>query len=567
MSWSTGGASGSDASDDVLFGLDDGPGGLAGSCDADWEGSVCHAVPGAYTSGGGATRSSDQEQSASAGNKRRAPQTVAEASKHARAKKRQEMELLREENVRLRGERAQFLLRIESLMAKVQEMREGGDVDVQIENELLKAQLEEHKNFVSALHKIAQGCPTSDLTRRRVYSQGANYAVTQVLSLLTRSVTEQRLWTPARLSERVLRQHPALCNIKAVYFRFVDDFRAVAPRTPLQSSASVASSPSSPSSPSSISSPPPSSPTPPSRRIHVRIDHLLPNASVDEVSAVYWNVWEDIDTMHRFFQGLDGGSYGQGDFELQHLIQDTIERQTSSALRPNAREEQKINISYVREPTLGEGKPEDAAAFVFCATKTRQEISRGALCLPDAWQQGEPAEPDSACMTCTVLARSTTVHYEAEAVPKRIKTHYVEGGALWALPGGRGCMMASALSIPEALEQRWISGAADVIAADGLVTDKFAQYIAGFVKLISMAGQQQLLLQQQRQHQHHQQPHEQQQHQHQQQQQQDRQLEGIQQPMMGLPLPRPPRQQLVAVEPKARAGRRASLGKRPVASQ
>ncbi len=102
------------------------------------------------------------------------------------------------------------------------------------------------------------------------------------------------------------------------------------------------------------------------------------------------------------------------------------------------------------------------------------------------------------------------------------------------------------------LEQRWISGAADVIAAGGLVADKVAQYMAGFVRLLSMAGQRQ---RQQRQHQ---QPHEQQRSPYTQQLKEEQGLSWTC-PCLCLRAKEPS-----AADPKTRAGRRTSVVRRPV---
>lgn len=70
---------------------------------------------------------------------------VAEASRKIRAKKKQEEAELREENQKLREERAAMLQKITDLETSISSLSER---DADLENELLRTQLDQHKGFL-----------------------------------------------------------------------------------------------------------------------------------------------------------------------------------------------------------------------------------------------------------------------------------------------------------------------------------------------------------------------------------------------------------------------------------
>jgi len=107
-------------------------------------------------------------------------QQIAAASRASRARRKRELEDLRDENKRLREERSQFLSKIGELQMKVEHMRERGSTDMRVENELLRAQLEEHKRFVSCFKKLCDGAPTSLNARHMIYKQGSDSAQEQI---------------------------------------------------------------------------------------------------------------------------------------------------------------------------------------------------------------------------------------------------------------------------------------------------------------------------------------------------------------------------------------------------
>lgn len=120
--------------------------------------------------------------------KRRA--AVAAASRATRAKRKRELEELKTKNKRLEKQRADYLGTISELQTKVQALRETGSIDIRMENDLLKAELTEHKRFLGHFRNIAQGLPTTDSAKRVMLVQTADSAVSQVFGLLSTSMVD-----------------------------------------------------------------------------------------------------------------------------------------------------------------------------------------------------------------------------------------------------------------------------------------------------------------------------------------------------------------------------------------
>jgi hypothetical protein len=72
----------------------------------------------------------------------------------------------------------------------VQALRETGSIDLRMENDLLRAELMEHKNFISRFKRIADGLPTSHSAKKVMLQQGSDTAVAQVLGLLSTSMAD-----------------------------------------------------------------------------------------------------------------------------------------------------------------------------------------------------------------------------------------------------------------------------------------------------------------------------------------------------------------------------------------
>ena len=91
---------------------------------------------------------------------------VAEASRKIRARKRQEEEDLRSENAKLKEERSSLLNKITELEKAIGELTER---DLDLENELLRTQLEQHKGFLKGfLETIASVEPSETSSKGEV---------------------------------------------------------------------------------------------------------------------------------------------------------------------------------------------------------------------------------------------------------------------------------------------------------------------------------------------------------------------------------------------------------------
>jgi len=93
---------------------------------------------------------------------------VAEASRKVRARKKREEEELREENTRLREERTSLLSKITDLEKAIGDLTER---DLDLENELLRTQLEQHKGFLKGfLETVAELEPSEASSKGEVSS-------------------------------------------------------------------------------------------------------------------------------------------------------------------------------------------------------------------------------------------------------------------------------------------------------------------------------------------------------------------------------------------------------------
>lgn len=75
-------------------------------------------------------------------------------SKTAREKRKKELVGLQSENKRLREERSEFLKKIEYLEKRVDLLSDQTCRTMQLDNEILRVQLEEHKKFVGGFMQL-----------------------------------------------------------------------------------------------------------------------------------------------------------------------------------------------------------------------------------------------------------------------------------------------------------------------------------------------------------------------------------------------------------------------------
>jgi len=189
---------------------------------------------------------------------------IAKASRKARQKRRNEINKLQEENKKLKVERVSHLAKIGELEEKVRKIRtEGEAVDVQLENELLRKQLEEHKLFIRGCKRLIDGVPTDSTVLKQMLDKGANFAETTVYSLIAQSLRDE--WLPAKLNPKFFDSncvpgvHLAVC-----YKRYKAKLEAEGNKVSKEIS-----------------------------KMSVRIDMVFPNADVSDVLCAYSRAWID----------------------------------------------------------------------------------------------------------------------------------------------------------------------------------------------------------------------------------------------------------------------------------
>lgn len=106
------------------------------------------------------------------------------AAKANREKKKRELKELRRSNAELMKERQEFRRIIADLQLQAQANREAGEIDLETENELLRAELQAHKSFIAQFKRVADGTAVSNKEKHTALLKGAKAAVGQVVGLL-----------------------------------------------------------------------------------------------------------------------------------------------------------------------------------------------------------------------------------------------------------------------------------------------------------------------------------------------------------------------------------------------
>lgn len=306
-----------------------------------------------------ATRSS----STSSLNKGKSESKVAYASKRAREKRKQEVESLKKENERLRLEREMFLQHMEELQNKVIEMREkDGDVDLVLENELLKTQLEEHRLFIQNLTKMGLISPSSSAEeKKKLYRQGVDYALNKIQSLLSSAVRQASEWKLAKTTPEV---SLVPGSVFQVHYQVVPDF----------SESNVAVS-----------------------RLNVRSDHFIPNVDAKFAADFYWSLWTNIDLVRTFFQNSPATTNNFVDVTLHdELLEEEIVADASTvlgvkSLKNNLMQREKLCTICTKEQVFyrdqdKQGEMKEATGVmnnIFVACKGIADFSLSTLNTPD----------------------------------------------------------------------------------------------------------------------------------------------------------------------------------------
>jgi hypothetical protein len=353
---------------------------------------------------------------------------TAVASANARERRKRELDALKAENEKLKLERDRYLQHIDELQAKVNEMREkDGELDVQLENELLKAQLKEHATFVEALiHQAKFGPPAITLSpehdKIKLYRQGADFAVQQVLSLLTRSVKQSSEWTLGRFNRKISAPF-------AVSYQIIPDF--------IKTSET---------------------------RLNLRTD-LVFEAKPEQVLAQYMNLWTNDEMLKTFFRG----SNFRPSSDLTQITHNVT--LLNDSLTTNG---ETLGALHTREETGTKG-----IDMLFAFSKKKVDVAYGTLVgtslhcsLLEPWKRE----------SVLLLARSSQKHDETTNSNYSL---WVEGCIAWEQEPGL-CRMTTIVSVPE----NWVLFAKAIVFDEfihnGVVNDKFLELTERFME--SMKG-------------------------------------------------------------------------------
>lgn len=349
---------------------------------------------------------------------------IAAASRMSRARRKRELEDLRDENERLREERSQFLAKIGELQLKVESLREQGSTDMRIENELLRAQLEEHKRFVACFKRLSEGAPSSVNARHAIYKQGADTAQAHVLGLVSQSQADN--WKQATVPLEADLPYQNL----SVFYKFIDEYGSVKKED-------------GPSGPDAT-------PEKPRRRLNVRVDVLFPGIDAASLSEFFWESFSNTATQQRL--------YSIRGVEITPLTDDMPDKDTK--------------MLYYRERWEGE-KDQD---LVLICNRRRKELAKSTLALP----HGTKAKPAVGKVTAMIMALSTTQHSAAPEYENanRINSLFVQGAIIWnVLADSRLCVV---FSFPDDIKLKAIKSIDDVINSEGSITMKFVDILKSY---------------------------------------------------------------------------------------
>mmetsp|Transcript_7895 Transcript_7895/g.10312 ORF Transcript_7895/g.10312 Transcript_7895/m.10312 type:complete len:482 (+) Transcript_7895:404-1849(+) len=361
---------------------------------------------------------------------------IAAASRASRARRKRELEDLREENKRLREERSQFLSKIGELQMKVENMRERGSLDMRVENELLRAQLMEHKRFVSCFKHLCDGAPNTINARHIIYKQGSDSARAHVLGLISQSVADN--WVEATV--------PAEAEIPYQNFSMHYKFKADYGESPSNSIAS-----------SGISMPSLSS-SKVRQRLNVRIDITYPGLDCSAVSDFLWNTMSDTSVQSRLYN-IKG-------IELTQLADDMPDKDTK--------------MVYYREKWDGPKKDQD---WVMICNRRRRDLPKSTLVVPGKKTKTK-SKQGIGKVNAVVLALQTTQHSAAPQFhnANRITSMFVQGAVTWNSGGdARLCVV---FSFPDDFKIKAVEGFQEVIHPDGTLTLKFAEVLKEFNQML-----------------------------------------------------------------------------------
>jgi len=407
---------------------------------------------------------------------------IAAASRLSRARRKQELEDLREENKKLREERLAFMGKIGDLQVKVENMREMGSTDMRVENALLCAQLEEHKRFVACFKNVCDGVPTTLNAKHLIYKQGSDAAQAQVLGLISQSLADQ--WIPGNI--------PPEANIPyqnfQFHFKFKNDYGEKSSNSKIKGEPN------------------------PRQRLNVRIDVSFPGFGADSVADFVWNSLSNTDMQQRL--------YRVNNLELTQLADDMPDENTKMVyfrekveapgkdqdwvVLCNRRQKELAN-STLLSPSEYKGRDagaaaldlasaagngtdasesDDTASSIFSASNLFSTFfGRSSTSTPLAGSaQGDKKK--STRVNATVLAMSSTQHSAAPHFENanRITSMFVQGAVAWS--SGGDAQLIIVFSFPDDFSIKAMQRLEDVITPNGTMTMKFANVIKEFNEML-----------------------------------------------------------------------------------
>lgn len=395
---------------------------------------------------------------------------IAAASRASRARRKRELEDLREENKRLRDERSAFLSKIGELQVKVESMRERGNTDMRVENALLRAQLEEHKRFVSHFKYLCDGAPTTAGARHMVYQQGSTAAHNHVLGLISQSLADN--WQPGRV--------PPDANLPYQNFHFSYKYK-----TEYGEKTGTAAVP--------------------RQRLNVRVDLTFPGFQSSSVSDFMWNSFSNTDIQQRL--------YRVNNIELTQLADDMPDKDTKMVyfrekLEPPQKDQDwavicNRNAKMIAKPVLalppcfsGQEMPDGSAPghsisnFFGGMVSKMTGGGRDAPVNDDGMPEGPPTKRvkhEVSKVAATVLAMSTsqvtTPQFENA---NRITSMFVQGAVTWDQGGDAKLIVV--FSFPDDVKIKALERFEDIINPDGTMGLKFAEVLKELNEMLGEQG-------------------------------------------------------------------------------
>jgi len=343
---------------------------------------------------------------------------AAKASRTARQKRKREVEKLREENKRLRDERHDFLSKIEQLQLQLEVLRKEREHDGQRENDLLKLQLQAHQEFVDNFMKLAGGMPNSDLSKLAICKQGAEFAQTHALSLLSQSVREE--WREAKLPEKAehLRRRLRMC------FKFVDGM----------------------------------SPAEVCPRMQFRIDMNFCDVNALEVAEMYWKSWTEEKEQAKTYHLREDNK-----FDFKTLFLEQTDEQDAL-----------VSAGCYREFYPPPEKDKD---WVFVAARLQKRMARSTFLKHDPDEKFGPVDCHMLVRTTTQQPL-----LPADKRTERLSSLLAEGCVVFNENDEekRKARLVTVCSMPDDIKFRSIEGIRSVVDAEGKITEKFLTFLTSF---------------------------------------------------------------------------------------